>query len=380
MARDARFLTRAQRVVSRRFDHPVSLSATGRLAAPVFLGALPLAVLVLVVYRQYATGFVAVDFHNVYYPAAHNIIDGLSPYAEAPNRWVAYVPYTPVVAILVVPLTVLPVGVAQVIASLALLACFVATPYVLGVSDWRVVGVMLLWASFVSGLQTANVTFLLGLLCAFAWRWRHRRMAPGIVVGLAIGLKLFLWPMALWLLATRRLAASLTASFIAGVSVMLIPLFVDPDAYLRLLREHTAFFADESYTLFALLVGIGAPDWLATTVWLGVGLFILVWGRKSFILCLAAALALSPIVWLHYFALLAVPLAIAGAPLLLWAVPILLWLAPGFENGGTIDQLLVLTVVVLTFAVCYRRTAGLASGHERHRWLHGVRPATDTEL
>ena len=194
------------------------LTAAGRLASPVFLGVLPLLVLVLAVYSEYASGDVAVDFHNVFYPAAQNVADGVSPYVEVADRGAAYV-YTPFLAFLFVPLTVLPIGAAEVLASLALVACFVATPYVVGIRDWRVVGVMLLWASFVSGLQTANVTFLLGLLCALAWRWRDRRLAPGLAIGLAIGLKLFLWPLAVWLLATRRLA-----SFFAATAVRRSPL------------------------------------------------------------------------------------------------------------------------------------------------------------
>ena len=50
-------------------------------------------------------------------------------------------------------------------------------------------------------------------------------------------------------------------------------------------------------------------------------------------LALAAALALSPIVWLHYFVLLLVPIAIArrtfGA---IWLIPALFWITPYEEH------------------------------------------------
>ncbi len=52
---------------------------------------------------------------------------------------------------------------------------------------------------------------------------------------------------------------------------------------------------------------------------LAVGLALLagVWRYRSFALAIAASLVLSPIVWLDYFALAAVPLAIAR-PRLSW--------------------------------------------------------------
>ena len=48
---------------------------------------------------------------------------------------------------------------------------------------------------------------------------------------------------------------------------------------------------------------------------------------------MAAALALSPIVWLHYFVLLLVPIAVVQptfAPL--WLVPALFWVTPYEEH------------------------------------------------
>ena len=51
--------------------------------------------------------------------------------------------------------------------------------------------------------------------------------------------------------------------------------------------------------------------------------------ERSLALALAAALALSPIVWLHYFVLLLVPIALArrtfGA---IWLIPALFWITP----------------------------------------------------
>ena len=74
----------------------------------------------------------------------------------------------------------------------------------------------------------------------------------------------------------------------------------------------------------------------------GAGLIALCWreGRRGFderslALALAAALALSPIVWLHYFVLLLVPIALARRTFgPIWLIPALFWITPFEENFG----------------------------------------------
>lgn len=61
--------------------------------------------------------------------------------------------------------------------------------------------------------------------------------------------------------------------------------------------------------------------------------------------------------WLHFFALLVIPLAIArprfdGA----WLLPLALWLVPGTFNGNTWQTGLTLVVLFSTLAVCERGT------------------------
>ena len=65
--------------------------------------------------------------------------------------------------------------------------------------------------------------------------------------------------------------------------------------------------------------------------------------RRAFVLAIAAALALTPIVWLHYFALLVVVVAIAQPRLgLVWFVPLAMVVTPGsghptpFETAWTL--------------------------------------------
>jgi hypothetical protein len=91
-----------------------------------------------------------------------------------------------------------------------------------------------------------------------------------------------------------------------------------------------------------LALGLGPAAARAAAMAVGAGLLALCWreGRRGFderslALALAGALALSPIVWLHYFVLLLVPIALArrtfGA---IWLIPALFWLTPYEENFG----------------------------------------------
>ena len=57
---------------------------------------------------------------------------------------------------------------------------------------------------------------------------------------------------------------------------------------------------------------------------------------RAFTCAVAATLALSPIVWLHYLVVLLVPLAIARPRFsAIWLLPILLWVSPkpGYAEG-----------------------------------------------
>ena len=55
----------------------------------------------------------------------------------------------------------------------------------------------------------------------------------------------------------------------------------------------------------------------------------------TFVVAIGAAFALSPIVWLHYFVLLYIPIAIVRPRLSwLWALPLALWVCRGQSVDG----------------------------------------------
>jgi glycosyl transferase family 87 len=297
---------------------------------------------------------IGLDFTTAYEQASV-VVDGVNPY-PSPDVDVSNgsIGAWPMAAILpAVPLTLLPRGVAVWVATAFALATLMATLLVLGVRDWRVAGLLLLWPPAIDAYQTANVSAMLALLTALAWRYRDRSVVAGLSLGASIALKFFLWPVVAWYAVTRRVAAAVLAVVVAGASLLLVTPFVSLGDYLRLVDNLSNTFDEKSYTPFALLVGLGLSDApaRAIAVVLGVGLFALAWRRRSLGLAIATAFVLSEIIWRHYFVVLAVPMAISFPRFHpAWAIPLAFWLVPGTYNGGTWQVAVALATAGATVA------------------------------
>jgi len=311
-------------------------AALKRVAPILLLGALPVFVLVWGGYEFHHIGEIGTDFRFELYPEAKRLMHWSNPFppvhsdfSSGPNRV-----FPVAAALLVTPLTFLsPPWSAGVVVAL-LLALLAATLWVLDVRDWRVYGVAALWGSSIAALQSGNLTILLGFLVALAWRWRGRRWAPGLAIGAAVALKLFLWPLLVWLLAIRRYRAAASGAAIGFVGGLLLVLpFVSIADYLRLLDEMGKVFGPRSYNIVGLLqlsqaTSIRTADLVADCV--GLVILLFAYRRRSLALALAASLVLSPIVWTHYFELLVVPIAIRWPRLApAWFVPLVLFVCPG---------------------------------------------------
>ena len=302
----------------------------------------------------------ALDFHHELYPQAELVRDG-KPAFDTPEAYLedrANLIW-PIAAVLpVVPLTYAGPEAADWFATGFTIATLVAALVVLGVSDWRVYGATFLWPSVTDAYQTANASLPLVLLVAIAWRWRHRGVVAGAAIGFGIAVKFFLWPLVVWFLAARRWLAAAVAVVIVVASLLLLVPFTDIGEYVRLLQKLRRTFEPDTYTVFAVLNDVGAPDIVArgVTLALGLGILTLAWRRRSLTLVIAAALVLSPIVWRHFFVLLIVPLALTRPRLSpLWLVPIGMWLGDGTFNGATWQTLFVLVVAAAVVIACERQ-------------------------
>ena len=133
--------------------------------------------------------------------------------------------------------------------------------------------------------------------------------------------------------------------------------------YPDLVRRLTDRMDERAYTVYALGVDLGLPAGVAWALWLGVAVAVLAGcvvlarrgeEQRAFVLALAAAIAFSPIVWLHYFALLLVAVAIAQprlAPVWFLGIPLQVVVSTGVYNGSTFQTAAVLLAMALTVAL-----------------------------
>ena len=296
-------------------------------------------------------GLLAWDVRFAYLPAAEAVLDGRSPYPALDDPILedqkGYV-YPPQLWLALVPLTPLPIGVVAVLVTAGLLALLFLTLRVLGVRDVRCYAASLLWMPSVSGVLLGNISIPLAFAAAVAWRYRDEIWQPAWALGLAVSAKFSMWPLLVWTAVTRRLRATAWALVIGIVITFGAWALIGFDGltgYPDLLRRLSEIQSDRSYSIvgMASTAGLGDVVGQALTLLVGGGLLIgcVLFARRaddqrSFTCAVAATLALSPIVWLHYLVVLLVPMAIARPRFsLLWLLPVLLWGSPrpGYAEG-----------------------------------------------
>ncbi len=167
----------------------------------------------------------------------------------------------------------LPVGLAESIFQVLLVAVFVGTLVVLGVRDWRCYGLAFLWPPVTDAISDRQRDDS----CS-ASRLRSpgdsetRRALAGASVGIGIAAKFFLAPLALWLATTRRVAAAVWSLAIAAAVVLaswFLVGFRGFTEYPDVLRRVSETYGDHGYTLYALGLDIGLSPSLARAMWLG---------------------------------------------------------------------------------------------------------------
>ena len=311
-----------------RFTLPTLLTATRTVGSVFLWGALPLAWAVLIFRLEAQLGLSAFDFKGTIWHPGREILAGHSPY---PAPTVAAMDtgnpsvYPPFAFALSVPLALLPLGAAFWVWTTALLGSVLATLRIVGVRDWRCYTFAIASCPVVFGLTFGNIVVLLVPLTAYVWMRRDSRWRSGVVLGLAIALKLVLWPLLIWLLVSRRKGAALVAVASAIGSTLIVWAAIGFDGfgeYSRVLRLNTDLYAVHSWSLLAGAVGLGASLSAAKAITSALGVAVLVFAvvvtrrhdgdRRGFSAALVASVALLPIVWPHSLVVLLVPLALAS--------------------------------------------------------------------
>jgi len=309
----------------------------------VFLVYLPARIVVAFLVDGYHSGSPPFDF-GIFLRAAHAVAAGHSPYPASPHTFTGddqYV-YPPLLAFLVWPLTHISTGLAVAIWAAVGVGCVLLALWLLGVRDWRCYSVAFLFSFTRDAIGSGTVGPILLLCIATAWRFRDRLpVASAGSVAAAVLLKLFLWPLVIWLALTGRRRTA-TLSVVLGVVAATVTWtaigFHGLTAYVSMLRRLSHLEALRSYSALATVHALGLPEGAA---WVIVGMLGAVLlglaaraaresgvprhqqDARSLTFSIAAALVLSPIVWTHYLVLLLAPIALARPRLgLLWLVPL----------------------------------------------------------
>jgi hypothetical protein len=321
--------------------------------------------------KAYADGAGAPHDLDVFLRAAGKVVHAASPYAFDGDKTFAY---PPLLAWLVAPLHPLSGSAAAIVWTLLSLGCVGLALWLLDLRDWRCYALAFVFLFTRSSVDLGTIEPLLLVAVAAAWRWRDAAWPAAGAVGAAIVLKLFLWPLAVWFAITRRWRAAIAAvGFALGLALVSWAAigFAGIGDYPGVLRRLADDESTSSYSVVALGVRAHLPLLASRIIAVLVTLALLAaagWVARderrtkherdvvTLTITLAAALAASPIVWIHYFLLLLVPLALIRPRLsLLWFVPFAFqplgeaaWPAGDARNLGLA---LVATLVILGAAV-----------------------------
>ena len=303
-------------------------------------------------------GVLGFDFKGSLWQGGRDVLAGRSPYPPADpgviralgNTFV----YPPAILLAAVPLALLPLAAATALVSLANVAAIALALRIVGVRDWRCYALCLFSIPVASNIVLGQLGCLLALGIAAAWRYRDRAVLLGIAVGALVVAKLFLWPLFVWLLVTRRTHAAAVAALGGLAAVILAWAAIGFDgfrSYPALLTALSDGVQDRGSSLVALGLRLGLESEPSRILAFAVGaglLALTAWlarredgDRRALAAAIAAGILISPVAWLHYYVTLYVPLAIAHRRAdAAWLVLLLFWLSPT-ENPPTLARLLV---------------------------------------
>ncbi len=379
-------------------------AALRQVAAVLLLGVLPaLLALFMIVSTLHGPSFLY-DFHGDLYNAGVAILHGRDPYQPAllarlatlagagaqPPAQLATPVYPAPDLLASVPLALLPYRVAALAFAAIGVVALLAGLRLLGVRDARCYGAALLSWPALHSIRLGQVNGLLVLGLALVWRYRDRVVPPAAAIAATVVAKVFLWPVALFLLARRRYASAGIGVAIAAGGVLVAWAVIGFDGfatYPRLLSELSRIEASSGISFVSLARALGGSRSLGEVAGLaaGAGLIGLAWAfarrpdgaARSFALLVLAALVASPLVWPHYLTLLFVAVAMLSPSFgPLWLLPVLTWLAPVEQTHGRVVQIALYLAIELIVALV--AAAPLLRGLTRARTVRPPEVAADS--
>jgi hypothetical protein len=340
-----------------------------RVVVATLLGVIPAALLlafvaVATVTPVQAGDAHAIDFHTFWH-ATRVYLNGGNPYPHVAevSRWTrqtqqSFVYPAPMLAVLA-PFGLLPYSVAVAIFVPLLAAAVAGALWLFGVRDWRCYGAAFASPAVLTSISVGTITPLLLLGLAVLWRWRHRTAVAAIAAAFLLLAKLFLWPLVIWLWFTGRrkaAGAAMAGALVATAAAWAGNGFAGLSGYARVLARLSLTEGPQGYSplwwlshssaLFVVMAVVGAA-----------GVALTAQRRTeaaSFSIAVAIALLVTPILWLHYLALLPAVIAVRSRRFsFAWLLPLVLWLTPQQGAYGTYWRTglavgVVLLVVVAT--------------------------------
>jgi hypothetical protein len=345
---------RSRQLPRRRASPRLHLLQVGAwwLVLAALLGAVPFLVLGLADIHPTVLLF---DFRGGLYDAGVAILHGHSPYqpgflahqaaimrgggiaiGEFSAKTFSIPVYPAPANVAIVPMSLLPLWLAEAIYALASIAALVQSVWLLGVRDWRCYALALVSWPFIDGLYLGALGPFLLLGVAVLWRYRERLWAPAVAIASIVVAKIFPWPIAVWLFMTHRwkaFALTVSIGLLATVGAWALIGFHGMAQYPQMLSELSFIQERRAVSLVAVLLAAGCSPTAASVVALLAAGFLLVsaWRvlarpdgqRRALALTVIAALTGTPIVWDHYMVLLFVPIALLSPSFsALWLIPL----------------------------------------------------------
>ena len=302
------------------------------------------------------------DF-RIFRSAGEAVMSGASPYPQPTvdaMRGQSVFVYPAPAAALFTALAAAPFTVSWVIWLAGMCGAMLLALRLAGVRDPRVLACWFLAPAMAQTFVIGSLAPLLALCAVLVWRYRDRVWVVASALSLAICLKLLLLPLVLWLVVTRRLRAAAATVALTGAACLAGWALIGFDGladYPRLLSSLSTIEQSVGFSTTALGLALGLPPAGAQTMVAAVAaaLCLLAWRRVvagdergSFCILLVTGLVVSPIVWAHYLAIVAVAIAFYRPRLSpLWLMPLAFWAVPNMLPRGNLVWLLLWHVMLV---------------------------------